>query len=60
MNVKDPVCGMEIDDQKAAASMSYKGETYHFCCQGCLRAFEKDPETHLQGTAGGEHHGHHH
>jgi len=41
---KDPVCGMEVDENKAAATANYKGKTYYFCAQACKRAFEKNPE----------------
>ncbi len=60
MNVKDPVCGMEVDDQKAAASVSYQGQDYYFCCQGCQRQFEKDPQAYLKGDNAGAHDTHHH
>jgi YHS domain-containing protein len=58
---KDPVCGMMVDEEKAAATSVYKGKTYYFCSLGCKVAFEKDPEKYLNG--GGEHqemHGMHH
>ncbi len=29
--VKDPVCGMDIDPDNAAASEKYQEKTYHFC-----------------------------
>jgi len=45
--VRDPVCGMEIDEKKAAASSVYKGQTYFFCSQGCKSAFDKEPEKYL-------------
>jgi Cu+-exporting ATPase len=60
MNVKDPVCGMEVEDQQAAASMNYQGQTYYFCCQGCQGQFEKDPEAYLKDNAGEGHQAHHH
>lgn len=41
---KDPVCGMNVDEKKAAASSDYKGQTYYFCSRGCKVAFDKDPE----------------
>lgn len=41
---KDPVCGMEVDEKKAAAKSEYKGKTYYFCSRGCKVAFDKDPE----------------
>lgn len=40
---KDPVCGMEIDEKKAVASLNYEGQTYYFCAQACKRAFDRDP-----------------
>jgi YHS domain-containing protein len=40
----DPVCGMKVDDQKAAAKSQYKGTTYIFCSDECKRKFEQQPE----------------
>ncbi|HID85863.1 MAG TPA: YHS domain-containing protein [Anaerolineae bacterium] len=48
---KDPVCGMMVDEEKAAATSEYKGKTYYFCSKGCKVAFDKDPEKYLQGEA---------
>jgi len=45
--VKDPVCGMEIDKDKAAETYEYKGKTYYFCAPGCKREFEKELEKYL-------------
>jgi len=45
---KDPVCGMEVDPQKAPAQSEYEGQTYYFCSRGCKVAFDKDPEKYLQ------------
>jgi Cu+-exporting ATPase len=44
MLVKDPVCGMEIDPQQAAASMEYQGTTYFFCSQDDHERFMANPE----------------
>ena len=41
---KDPVCGMQVDEKKAAANSVYKGTTYYFCAKGCKVAFDKSPE----------------
>ncbi len=41
---KDPVCGMDVDEKKAAATATYKGQDYYFCAEACKRAFEKDPQ----------------
>jgi Cu+-exporting ATPase len=41
---KDPVCGMQVDEKKAAATAVYKGRTYYFCASACKQTFEKSPE----------------
>ena len=33
-----------------AATHTYDGKEYHFCCQGCVDLFVADPERHLQRT----------
>ena len=40
----DPVCGMKVDDQKAAGQSTHEGKTYYFCSQGCKSKFEKNPK----------------
>ena len=61
---KDPVCGMDVDESKAAAKSEYKGQTYYFCAQGCKAAFDANPEQYihggLQGHGGHGGHGGHH
>ena len=44
----DPVCGMNVDPQHAAASFAHQGKTYYFCCTGCRTKFEADPAKYLQ------------
>ncbi|MFB3814202.1 MAG: efflux RND transporter periplasmic adaptor subunit [Terriglobales bacterium] len=44
--VKDPVCGMEIDQQKARAAgrvVEYQGTAVYFCSEQCKRDFQKSP-----------------
>ncbi len=41
--VTDPVCGMSIDPDTAAATRQYQGQTYFFCSNGCATSFDKDP-----------------
>ena len=43
MKVKDPVCGMTIEDKEAAATSTYKGDIYYFCSKPCKEDFDKDP-----------------
>lgn len=45
---RDPVCGMEVDEKKAAAISVYRGKTYYFCTQACKRAFGKDPAKYIE------------
>ena len=40
----DPICGMQVNERKAAAQSEYKGRTYYFCSQDCKRKFEENPE----------------
>lgn len=44
---KDPVCNMNVDEKKAAATSVYKGKTYYFCAKGCKERFDKDPEKYI-------------
>ena len=44
---KDPVCKMEVDEKKAAATCTHQGKTYYFCAVGCKKAFEAKPEKYL-------------
>jgi YHS domain-containing protein len=41
---KDPVCGMNVDEKKAAGTVSHKGKVYYFCSVNCKAQFEKAPE----------------
>jgi len=50
---KDPVCGMEVNEKKAAAKSEYKGKTYYFCAPGCKKAFDKEPEKYLKAQKNG-------
>ena len=43
----DPVCKMQVDEKKAAATSVYKGTTYYFCAAGCKKAFEAEQEKYL-------------
>jgi P-type Cu+ transporter len=49
--VRDPVCGMMVDPQKAAGSAVHQGQTYHFCSKGCAAKFQADPEKYLHPQA---------
>jgi len=36
----DPVCGMAIEKDRAAASLTWEGAEYFFCSRGCRAEFE--------------------
>ena len=38
---------MKVDPARAAGSTEYKGTTYYFCAQSCLKRFTADPESFL-------------
>jgi len=44
--VTDPVCGMRIDRSKALTAQR-AGQTYYFCSDHCLHAFELEPERYV-------------
>ena len=48
----DPVCGMQVSPQKAAASSEYQEKTYYFCGGGCRTKFAADPERFLKSENG--------
>nr|WP_240541949.1 heavy metal translocating P-type ATPase [Bifidobacterium simiarum] len=39
----DPVCGMSVNPETAAASREYEGKTYYFCGAGCAAHFDQNP-----------------
>lgn len=47
MKVIDPVCKMQIDSEKAAATTQYKGRTIYFCAAACKTKFDQEPEKYL-------------
>lgn len=53
--VQDPVCKMNVDEDKAAATSTWVGKTYYFCAVGCKETFDKEPEKYVEKAGG---HGH--
>src|SRR5262245_25381286 len=41
--VKDPVCGMMIDERAAAGTSVYDGHTIFFCSPTCKEQFDRNP-----------------
>ena len=44
----DPVCKMQVDEAKAAATSEYNGKTYYFCAAVCKRKFDENPQQYLK------------
>jgi YHS domain-containing protein len=42
--VRDPVCGMMVDPDTAAATATHNSRDFYFCSEECGRAFQDDPE----------------
>lgn len=45
---RDPVCGMEIDEDRARHRYQYHGTSYYFCSERCRESFEQDSEKYLK------------
>jgi len=54
---KDPVCGMMVAPEKAAAKVEHTDKTYYFCSTKCSERFSREPEKFLvaPGTARMDH-----
>ena len=48
---RDPVCGMNVDPEKAKAKVEHGGQSYYFCGAGCAKRFEQAPGQFLSGVA---------
>ncbi|HKD18774.1 MAG TPA: HAD-IC family P-type ATPase, partial [Thermoanaerobaculia bacterium] len=48
---RDPVCGMEVEPERAAARREHAGREIFFCAEVCARAFDADPAKYVEGAA---------
>jgi YHS domain-containing protein len=46
----DPVCGMEVQRDRAAGSTLYDGTRYYFCSEDCKLTFDGNPEQFVVGA----------
>jgi putative ABC transport system ATP-binding protein len=51
--VRDPVCGMRVDEWTAEITTTYQDHRYVFCAQRCLERFEAEPERYAQAFESG-------
>ena len=48
----DPVCGINVDQARAAVTLTHEGVTYYFCCRSCADRFKAGPQKYLaKGSA---------
>ena len=44
----DPVCGMAVEVEHAAAMKRYKGNVFYFCSEKCRAAFGRNPRKYVK------------
>ena len=49
----DPVCGMTVQADKAAARLEFGGKPYLFCSPHCKSKFEKEPQRYVDTSSAG-------
>ena len=46
----DPVCGMTVMPGASGLPFEHDRRTYYFCCAGCRRTFEEDPDSYIKAV----------
>jgi xanthine dehydrogenase accessory factor len=46
----DPVCGMTVMPGASGLPLEHDTRTYYFCCAGCRRTFEEDPDAYVKAV----------
>jgi len=46
--VRDPICGMQVEPQKAAGKSVFQDKEYFFCSLGCKAKFNADPARYVE------------
>ncbi len=49
--VRDPVCGMRVDEWTASVTTTHAQRRYVFCSRRCLERFQADPARYAEGAA---------
>lgn len=49
--VKDPVCGMQVDEKSTPHVSKFSGTAYYFCSVGDKEKFETKPEVYVKNSA---------
>jgi P-type Cu+ transporter len=48
--MKDPICGMMVDEKTTKLKSEHEGKTFYFCSAGCKATFDKDPHRYAHLT----------
>ena len=47
----DPVCGMQVDEKKAAGKSEHNGKQFYFCSNSCKEKFDRNPDQYAKKSA---------
>ncbi len=50
--VRDPVCGMQVEESASEFWAEHEGRRYVFCSSQCLERFREEPEAYVEVSAG--------
>jgi Cu+-exporting ATPase len=48
---RDPVCGMQVDQNHAVGSSTHNGKKYYFCSSGCKAKFDRNPNDYVKTSS---------
>jgi len=48
LELKDPVCGMDVAPEKTEYHFTFENHDYHFCSEHCLHKFKDSPKQYLE------------
>jgi Cu+-exporting ATPase len=48
--MKDPVCGMDVDERGAKVTSQHQGRTIYFCSTECKQKFDQNPERYARAS----------
>lgn len=46
--MKDPICGMDVDQSNPKFQSEYKNKTYIFCSNYCKKKFDENPSQYVK------------
>ena len=53
-DIGNTLCPVSGDKVNPKVSYVYQGKKYHFCCTGCIKKFQKNPEKYIAKLAAAE------